>query len=48
MFTVFGVAGLIYVTYALSENYQLDRRRASLIALVPVLMYVFLSYLSPA
>ena len=48
MFTVFGVAGLIYVTYALAENYQLDRRRASLIALVPVLMYVFLSYLSPA
>jgi len=48
MLTVFGVAGLVYVTYALAENYSLDRRRASLIALVPVLMYVFLIYLSPA
>jgi hypothetical protein len=32
----------------LAENYQIDRRRASLIALVPVLLYVFLNFLSPA
>lgn len=48
MVTVFGVAGLFYATYALAENYQIDRRRASLIALVPVLLYVFLNFLSPA
>jgi hypothetical protein len=48
MVTVFGVAGLVYVTYALAENYQIDRRRASLIAMVPVLLYVFLNFISPA
>lgn len=47
MVTVFGAAGLFYATYALAENYQIDRRRASLIALVPVLLYVFLNFLSP-
>jgi hypothetical protein len=46
MLTVFGVAGLIYLTYALSVNYQLRRDRATAVAIVPLLLYVALNYLS--
>ncbi|MFH2109742.1 MAG: YIP1 family protein [Candidatus Bathyarchaeota archaeon] len=48
MLTVFGVAGLVYLTYALSINYQLRRDRALAVAIVPLLLYIALSYLSPA
>jgi hypothetical protein len=48
MFTVFGVAGLVYLTHALSSNYQLRRDRALAVAVVPLVLYVALNYLSPA
>jgi hypothetical protein len=48
MFTVFGIAGLIYLYHALSVNYQLRRSRALAVALVPLLLYLALNYLAPA
>lgn len=48
MLTVFGVAGLVYLTYALSVNYQLRRDRALAVAVVPLLLYIAISYLSPS
>jgi len=47
MLTVFGVAELVYLTYALSVNYQLRRDRALAVALVPLLLYIALNYLGP-
>jgi hypothetical protein len=47
MVTVFGVAGLVYVTYAVAENYGVQRGRAAMIALVPVLLFFLVSYISP-
>jgi hypothetical protein len=47
MVTVFSVAGLVYVTYAIAENYGVQRGRAAMIALVPVLLFFLVSYLAP-
>jgi len=48
MVTVFGVAGLVYLSYAIAENYGVQRGRAAMIALVPVLLFFLVSYISPA
>ena len=48
LFTVFGLAVLVYLTYAVAENYQLDRKKAFIVALLPYLLYVMVNMLSPA
>ena len=48
LFTVFGLAALIYITYALEENYQIGRKKAFIVALVPYAMYVVVNLFSPA
>jgi len=48
MVTVFGVAGLVYLSYAIAENYGVQRGRAAMIALVPILLFFLVSYISPA
>lgn len=48
MLTVFGVAGIVYLTYALSINYQLRRDRALAVAVVPLLLYIALNYIGPS
>ena len=48
LFTVFGLAALIYITYALEENYQISRRKAFIIALIPYVLYVVVNLFSPA
>ena len=47
MFTVFGLAALIYITYAVAENYQIGRRKAFIIALVPYILYLAVNLFSP-
>jgi hypothetical protein len=48
LFTVFGLAALIYITYAVEENYQIGRRKAFIIAFVPYVLYVAVNLFSPA
>jgi hypothetical protein len=47
LFTVFGLAALVYITYAVAENYQIGRRKAFIIALVPYILYVAINLFSP-
>ena len=47
LFTVFGLAALIYITYALAENYQIGRRKAFIIALMPYILYLAVNLFSP-
>ena len=47
LFTVFGLAALIYIMYALAENYQIGRRKAFIIALIPYVLYVAVNLFSP-
>jgi len=47
LFTVFGLAALLYITYALAENYQIGRRKAFIIALMPYILYVAVNLFSP-
>jgi hypothetical protein len=47
LFTVFGFAALVYITYAVAENYQIGRRKAFIIALVPYVLYVAINLFSP-
>jgi hypothetical protein len=47
LFTVFGLAALVYITYAVAENYTIGRRKAFIIALVPYVLYVAINLFSP-
>jgi hypothetical protein len=47
LFTVFGLAALVYITYALAENYQISRGKAFIIALLPYVLYVAINLFSP-
>ena len=47
LFTVFGLAALVYITYAVAENYQISRRKAFIIALMPYVLYVAINLFSP-
>jgi hypothetical protein len=47
LFTVFGLAALIYITYAVAENYQIGRRKAFIIALMPYILYMAVNLFSP-
>jgi len=47
LFTVFGLAALIYITYALAENYRIGRRKAFIVALIPYALYVAVNLFSP-
>lgn len=47
MFTFFGLAALIYITYALAENYQIGRRKAFITALIPYVLYVAVNLFLP-
>jgi hypothetical protein len=47
LFTVFGLAALIYITNAVAENYQIGRRKAFIIALMPYILYVAINLFSP-
>jgi hypothetical protein len=47
LFTVFGLAALVYITYAVAENYQVGRRKAFIIALMPYVLYLAINLFSP-
>jgi hypothetical protein len=47
LFTVFGLAALVYITYAVAENYQIGRRKAFIIALMPYILYLAINLFSP-
>ena len=47
LFTVFGLAALVYITYALEENYQIGRRRAFIVAFIPYVLYVAVNLFLP-
>ncbi len=47
LFTVFGLAALIYITYAVAENYRIGRRKAFIIALVPYVLYLAINLFAP-
>jgi hypothetical protein len=48
LFTVFGLAALVYLTHAVAENYTIGRRKAFIIALVPYVLYVAINLFSPS